>query len=622
MNKFVVAAIAIFALLLIYLAFTCTGTGDDGDAVYHYLYGHYAFKHPENFLNHWAKPLFVMATAPFSYFGFTAIKLFNIAVTCTTIWLTYRVADELEVPNPWISALIMMFSNMYVVNTLSGLTEPMFALWLVFGVYLYIKDKPIQSVLWISFLPFVRSEGLIIFCVFVVFLLIQRQWKLLPLLAVGHAVMSVVGWFYYKDFSWVFTKMSYATTEAVYGKGELTHFFTELRDVIHLNICWIWLAGMLAGLIYTLASLFKVEIIRFTRKEVWLVYGIFTAYFIAHSLFWYWGVFASYGLMRVMIGVLPMMAIIINRGINFLAAPFGMIHSKGARFGAIGIFIFCAASAIYGFNPGTLELNATQNAQIKAKDALTKAGYTNTNARYYVDAINYCHTANIDVFDENVRRSTKGIFTNEPIPKNTVVIWDDLFSAFEVGPLSKLMNDKRLKLFGSFSGNDHIFWTEHYVYVFVRDTSDLKTLTDADILYKNDFEKEPKPLSIIPGFNSKHCQVLSPNNLFVNCVEGTLSSFAEKKQVQVQAQIYLNAFHGTDFEVPKLIFSYENKGVSYNWKQVNIQPLVSTLKTWTPITVTEVVDAPRDKDDVLKVYFVFQGKEPYYVDDLVIKAGG
>ena len=63
---------------MIFLAFWYDGTGDEGDSVFHFLYSKHAFEHPENFLNHWAKPVFVLITAPVAQFGFIAMKIFNI----------------------------------------------------------------------------------------------------------------------------------------------------------------------------------------------------------------------------------------------------------------------------------------------------------------------------------------------------------------------------------------------------------------------------------------------------------------------------------------------------------------------------------------------------------------
>ena len=205
------------------LAFIANGTGDEGDSVSHYLYSRYAFAHPENFLNHWAKPVFVLLTAPIAQGGFTAMKLFNIALIITTILLTVKVGKMLEIQNMWIAVFAMIFAPMNISLTLSGLTEPLFACWMMFGIYLLVKEEPLPAILWLSFLPFVRSEGLIVFCVLTIYILLKKYWHLLPLLSFGHIVYGIIGYFYYGDFWWIFNKMSYATPISAYGSGKLFH---------------------------------------------------------------------------------------------------------------------------------------------------------------------------------------------------------------------------------------------------------------------------------------------------------------------------------------------------------------------------------------------------------------
>lgn len=46
----------------------------------------------------WGKPVFTLLAAPFAYWGFTGIKLFNVALATATLWLTYRSACLLNIP--------------------------------------------------------------------------------------------------------------------------------------------------------------------------------------------------------------------------------------------------------------------------------------------------------------------------------------------------------------------------------------------------------------------------------------------------------------------------------------------------------------------------------------------
>ena len=63
------------------------GTGGSGDSIHHYLYAKYATAHPENFFNHWAKPLYVLLACSFAQFGFVGMKIFNALVALFTIFL-------------------------------------------------------------------------------------------------------------------------------------------------------------------------------------------------------------------------------------------------------------------------------------------------------------------------------------------------------------------------------------------------------------------------------------------------------------------------------------------------------------------------------------------------------
>ena len=212
-NRIVYSTLGVFGLVMVWLAVTTKGTGDWGDAIYHYLFAKYAFIHPENFLNHWAKPVFVLFAAPIAQGGFVAMKLFNVALLLGSTWLAWRLGKALDISNSWLVIFPMMTAPMNISHVLSGLTEPLFAFWLMSGIYLFVKKKPFFAVLLLSFLPFVRSEGLIVFCVLAIYLILKRWWYLLPLLAIGHIVYSLVGYFYYQDFLWVFNKMPYATIE-------------------------------------------------------------------------------------------------------------------------------------------------------------------------------------------------------------------------------------------------------------------------------------------------------------------------------------------------------------------------------------------------------------------------
>ncbi|HEX2616254.1 MAG TPA: hypothetical protein VHL57_01865, partial [Flavobacteriales bacterium] len=140
----------------------CDGTGDAGDSISHYFFARYAPKHPTLFFDHWAKPLYVLLACPFAQFGFVGIKVFNAGLSGLSAWLAYRIAQRLGVQHAAVAALLVLCVPLFYVLTFSGLTEPLFAAVLGASVLLMLEDRARWALLVASFLPFVRSEGLLI----------------------------------------------------------------------------------------------------------------------------------------------------------------------------------------------------------------------------------------------------------------------------------------------------------------------------------------------------------------------------------------------------------------------------------------------------------------------------
>ncbi|MEO6166678.1 MAG: hypothetical protein ABIO46_00135, partial [Chitinophagales bacterium] len=287
--------ILVYYVIMLLIAFNTPGTGDDGDSIYHFLFAKYAFAHPENFVEHWAKPVYVLLAAPFAQFGFTGIKVFNVTVTTLAILSSYRIAQQLQIKNRWFLIIALCCAPMYIRLSLSGLTEPLFALALTTTIYLAIQKRLFPAAVLASFLPFIRSEGLVILCVYILYLLFKRKYKMIPLLATGHVLYSIIGWFYYKDFLWVFNRMTYAVWNSSYGSGSALTFIYGMKDFIGVPLTVLFSAGTLFGIVSVYRNLFKGGQ-HLSIEEVWLVYGSFFSVWISHMLFWSFGLFNSLGL--------------------------------------------------------------------------------------------------------------------------------------------------------------------------------------------------------------------------------------------------------------------------------------------------------------------------------------
>ncbi|MFA9214202.1 MAG: hypothetical protein ACEQSR_10205 [Candidatus Methylacidiphilales bacterium] len=437
----------IIAIVLIVVSFAFDGTGGGGDSVFHFQYAKFAGQHPENFFNHWAKPLYTIIAFPFAQFGFIGIKVFNVIMSLVSAYFSYKILLHFKTANAHFIAIILFSITLFVNVTISGLTEPFSAALLMVSIYFLVRDKTILGLFIISFLPFVRSEGLIILGVIFVYLIASKKLKWSPWLISGHVVMSVIGSFYYHDLLWVFNKIPYAHMSSVYGIGTWTHFVEQLYFQIGLIEYVLFFVGCIA-MIMALVKL--KDKLPFINEKLWLVYGCFFAFFMAHTSFWALGIFNSMGLSRVFVSVMPLLAIIVIDGLNYIENFILLINTKLAvsvkyvLIGMLMVFPFLPTPASYKL-PDDFELEPSQ---FLIKNSLVP--YLNThksNKTIVIADISIPLFSNLDPFDKSKVKMMYDVNDFNSLDSNTLLVWDTWLSVMEFGlTLEKLNQCNNLKM--------------------------------------------------------------------------------------------------------------------------------------------------------------------------------
>jgi len=436
-NKAIYITLSIYAVIATLVLFFFDGTGDAGDSVHHYLFARYAPSHPELFFDHWAKPVYVLLASPFAQFGFIGVKIFNVLVMLFTLLFTFKIAQKLELKNAVLTSVFIVFAPLCFALTFSGLTEPLFALFISIGTYSVLKINYITASLIISFLPFIRSEGLIFLGVFALYFLLKKEWKAIPFLLFGHLAYSIAGYFVYDDLFWVFNKIPYAHLSSVYGKGGLFHYVDQLTYVIGIPIY------VLLGL-GTIGVIWKTVKKKITLELQVLIFLGFFAFFTAHTLFWYLGIFNSMGLKRVFVGVMPLIAILALVGFNFLTEEvLGKRKSQQRIIQAllIGlIFLFPFTS-----NPAALNLDRDLRLSVDQRTADEIGIYVHkklgTDHRFLFSHPYLSEALNIDHFDQT-QHFGLDIPTLEQSRSGDVVIWENWFALVESGVTEEWLDSR------------------------------------------------------------------------------------------------------------------------------------------------------------------------------------
>jgi glycosyltransferase involved in cell wall biosynthesis len=446
---------AIFFATGLVLMFAAKGTADEGDSIMHYLYSRSAVQYHEHFFYQWAKPLYVLITSPFTPLGFGAIKLFNLIVSTITLFFSFKTAKKLSIPGAWIAVVFIVFSPMMMIVTLSGLTEPLFACWLIIGIYALLGNRKWIAVTWLSFLPFVRSEGLIILCMILLYLIVKKFYRLIPLLLAGHIIYSLAGYSTHHNMLWVFNTLSYATLHSAYGQGSWWHFVKNFPEVIGLPIFISLIVGLIYGLIAAVRKFFARSRQAISDEELWLVYGCFVVYFAGHTAFWALGIFNSFGLLRVMVGILPLVAIIALRGFNAIVTLF---NSRALAYSLLLLTVlFPFIHTKYSFRwKRDFCLKADQQAELEMGNYIRRQYPDYKKNIFYYEPPFVSVALDIDYFDSTHHKRFLNAFNENRFQPGCFLVWDDWFAPQEGGvELQQLIEDRRFQLLETFQSKDY-----------------------------------------------------------------------------------------------------------------------------------------------------------------------
>ncbi|HEX3008886.1 MAG TPA: hypothetical protein VHO90_14880 [Bacteroidales bacterium] len=434
--------LAVLFFILGTLSPTSYGGADD---IVHYRFAHYSFQYPELLLDHWAKPVFTLLASPFAQLGYWGVKLFNVLTGAFTAFVLYRIAMLLGIKREALVAIFLFFTPVYATMVTSGMTEILFAAVVTLSAYFFLKKRYIWAAVVISFLPLVRTEGIVIWPVYMLGFIIHHKWKAIPFLLTASAIYSVVGGLYFNDFLWLITHIPYTGTYDIYGHGELLHFVKANKVIFGIPLTILAALGVAT---FFLKNKKIEEYINEPQKspgldEVIVILAPLIVYFCAHSYVWWKGI-NSLGLIRVMAGVAPLFVIFSLRGLNLLLDVIPIRMVKGIVLIALLYLIVVTPFKVYEIPP---KLTPKDLVVQKASEWFKTSPYA--HRKYYVWDCFFYHFLGTNPYDRT--KMADGI-PDRQHPENNVkpgeiVIWDAHFSATDGRfPLATILNNPYYKL--------------------------------------------------------------------------------------------------------------------------------------------------------------------------------
>lgn len=403
-------------------------TFDSGDSVLHYLHARQALRYPHYFLEHWSKPLFVLLAAIPASFGFWGMKLFNSICVLGATWFAFKLLEK-RTELAWMVFPFSLAAPEYFLSQASGLTEPLFSTLLMASLYAWDQKKFPLSLIIASFLPFVRSEGWFVLPFFAAMALFSENRKSALWLITGHLIYGVAGWLADGDFLWMFHENPYQGIEVKYGSGHWSHYLLQTPFLLGIPLTLLLVSGMFKPFrqlkSFSLKSLFSVDFM--------FIYGITLAFYVAHSIFWHFGWFHSFGLKRVFIAVIPLMIIIAVYGMEWIIQSISNLRLKRAFTAvcAAVVMVFPFTPNQTGYDlPATFQLEPSQKLIGKVAEWYRHSPYKDLRIAYGNHYFAMILKKDMDNPNEVV---PIGKVLNGQIPRSTIIFWDNYFAESDQG---------------------------------------------------------------------------------------------------------------------------------------------------------------------------------------------
>lgn len=462
--------IGVIGVVLLYIAIVDDTTNGAGDTISHFMFSKYSWQHPSYFLDHWAKPVFTTLSSPFSQFGFVGMRIFNVLMALGTCVMVWKIAGKLDRSIPIFAFLILISIPWFTLKMFSGYTEYLYAFLLTWSILLCLKEQFWKAAIIASFFPFCRSEGIIAIGMFVIYLTWMRQWKILPLLLVGHVFYELFGvGVFDQPWGWTWNKIPYLSGDGGYGSGQWNDFLKGLPYSVQYPILIMLVLGILYKFIACLRPLREYS--DKLKADVLLVYGNAVAFFVAHSIFWTFGLFNSFGLGRVTIAIMPLVALMALDGFELIRG----IKLKLKWQQVLSVVLICGI-VYFPFNraKGGLTYKRGMN-HIPEHDILKnevqpylEEHFPDNEIFYNVGYLAIVRDENF--FDMKVDSYWFRKVDFENMAVGDVYVWDNKFGGFEAGiDMAEVETDSRYKNHSCFISDT---WNGKYTYCIIERISD------------------------------------------------------------------------------------------------------------------------------------------------------
>lgn len=323
-NIWAIILIMLYISFSLFYGFSTNGTWDD-DCPTRYFNTLNAFNDPLQFISVWNRPLFVVIFAPFVHFGRWVIPVLMTLISAIGAYYLYLGVKKQQIKNAFLVIAFLLFQPFLFSLSRNAETEPLSVAIIGLGFYFLSHKKWLHFAIIGGLLPLARLELSVLLIFWAYYLIQEKQFKILLLLALPTFLWNLAGWVLTGDFLYVLhSTIGKDTGENRYGQTTFGHYFQRFIYVIS-PVIYLY---FIIGLVYK----------TYIKKLDPFVWFQFVIGFLMYVIFsWKLSIGNAAGFLRNLTPLSPLVALLALEGYNYLWQLWVKIQQKNFHSSSISI---------------------------------------------------------------------------------------------------------------------------------------------------------------------------------------------------------------------------------------------------------------------------------------------
>jgi hypothetical protein len=269
------------------------------DELGHLLVARDAWHHPSLIFNNWGRTINTLLYMPIAGFSLLAARLWSIALTLITSWLTWDVTRRLNFKYAGLTPFFLLFQRHFLEVSWMSITEVPFTLAIMLTLWLSVRRRWRWAGTVAGLFPLIRQEGIVLSALFGMLCLVRRDVRAFILVLTPMVLNNGLAWLLFRYVPLRIYFQPQPTT--FYGAGGFNHFVMPLLLETGLPIAALALLGSIQALSSAPATLYMLANL---------------VYFATHSLIYRFGLYASGGYSVFLYSLAPCFAMLAVAGVE------------------------------------------------------------------------------------------------------------------------------------------------------------------------------------------------------------------------------------------------------------------------------------------------------------------